>query len=516
MALKGNDRDNHFNGTIFDDEIYAFGGNDDIDGSPGSDYIDGGLGTDLIVYTYFDSVVGIFESTAIDVDLQRGIQFGGWAEGDFLVDIEDIIGTLENDTIRGDGEANDFDGFTGDDTLDGRAGDDVMKGNDGNDTITGGLGQDLLQGGNHNDTLFGDPGNDRLEGGASVDMVNYLSSAAAVQVFLNAGIASGADVGADVLSGIENATGSTFADFLVGNSGANVLAGSNGNDTLAGLGGADVLSGGIGFDTANYVASTAGVIVDLTVGAGLGGDATNDTLISIENLTGSNLIDALTGNAFANILDGGGGADQLRGRAGNDVYIVDDAGDSVTEATGEGQDEVRASVSFALVAGAEVETLRTTDDNGTAAINLTGSVFANLIVGNNGNNALNGAAGADTLIGGRGVDLLTGGSEADTFVFRDVADSGTSVPVMDLIVDFDPLAGDLIDLIQIDADVFTAGNQAFTFIGAAGFSGTPGEVNFVQQNGETIIQVQTGVVADSEMSIRIAGLVTPDASWFVL
>ena len=63
MALKGNDRDNHFNGTIFDDEIYAFGGNDDIDGSPGSDYIDGGLGTDLIVYTYFDSVVGIFESS---------------------------------------------------------------------------------------------------------------------------------------------------------------------------------------------------------------------------------------------------------------------------------------------------------------------------------------------------------------------------------------------------------------------------------------------------------------------
>ena len=34
MALKGNDRDNHFNGTIFDDEIYAFGGNDDIHGSP--------------------------------------------------------------------------------------------------------------------------------------------------------------------------------------------------------------------------------------------------------------------------------------------------------------------------------------------------------------------------------------------------------------------------------------------------------------------------------------------------
>jgi hypothetical protein len=87
---------------------------------------------------------------------------------------------------------------------------------------------------------------------------------------------------------------------------------------------------------------------------------------------------------------------------------------------------------------------------------------------------------------------------------------------MDLIADFDPLEGDLIDLGGVDANAIAGGNQAFTFIGAAGFSGTPGEVNFSHLNGETIIQLQTGVVADSEMSIRIAGIVTPEASWFLL
>ena len=63
--------------------------------------------------------------------------------------------------------------------------------------------------------------------------------------------------------------------------------------------------------------------------------------------------------------------------------------------------------------------------------------------------------------------------------------------------------------------MFAAGNQAFTFIGAAAFSDTPGEVNFVHVNGDTIIQLQTGVAA-TPRRIRIPGIVTPDASMFVL
>ena len=53
----------------------------------------------------------------------------------------------------------------------------------------------------------------------------------------------------------------------------------------------------------------------------------------------------------ANMLDGGGGTDLMAGRAGNDIYIVDNAGDVVIETAGQGIDEVRTSVSYALTAG---------------------------------------------------------------------------------------------------------------------------------------------------------------------
>jgi serralysin len=82
--------------------------------------------------------------------------------------------------------------------------------------------------------------------------------------------------------------------------------------------------------------------------------------------------------------------------------------------------------------------------------------------------------------------------------------------------DFNVAEGDRMDLSGVDADIYAAGNQAFRFIGNAAFSGTPGEINYVHQNGETLIQMQTGTSADAEGVIRIPGIVTPEASWFVL
>ena len=77
------------------------------------------------------------------------------------------------------------------------------------------------------------------------------------------------------------------------------------------------------------------------------------------------------------MLDGKGGADTMTGDAGDDTYMVDDAGDRVIEAAGGGSDTVYASTSYTLAAGQSVELLRT-DLRSAArtAINLTGNEFA--------------------------------------------------------------------------------------------------------------------------------------------
>ena len=119
----------------------------------------------------------------------------------------------------------------------------------------------------------------------------------------------------DVLNG---GAGNTD-DTMYGLAGNDTLHGGSGNDLLIGGPGNDLLDGGTGTDTASYTDATNPVTVSLAVTGPQDTGWGIDTLVSIENLIGSNYNDTLTGNSLNNVIDGGAGNDWLHGLGGNDT-----------------------------------------------------------------------------------------------------------------------------------------------------------------------------------------------------
>ena len=115
----------------------------------------------------------------------------------------------------------------------------------------------------------------------------------------------------------------------------------------------------------------------------------------INGTTGNENLNGTTSN---DTLDGGVGADTMIGGLGNDTYVVDNAGDVITELAGEGTDTVKSSITYTL--GKNIEYLLQT---GNSSINDIGNTLANRLTGNNGKNLLDGGAGSDTMIGGLGM-----------------------------------------------------------------------------------------------------------------
>jgi Ca2+-binding RTX toxin-like protein len=206
-----------------EDFIFGLGGDDDILGGAGADYINGGTGVDYA--EYYDSAVGV------NVSLETGLGYGGTAEGDVLVDIENLWGSNSADWLIGN------------------SGNNVLFGAGGDDMLAGGAGADHLIGGGNNDTLKGGGGADTLDGDGGIDTASYSGSSAHVFVSLLSDFADWGDAAGDELNNVENLTGSNYDDTLAGDDGVNVLQGLNGHDSLWGYGGADTLLGGVGDDT---------------------------------------------------------------------------------------------------------------------------------------------------------------------------------------------------------------------------------------------------------------------------
>ena len=275
-------------------------------------------------------------------------------------------------------------------------------------------------------------------------------------------------------------TGHARNNDILGNSGRNDLSGRGGADLLAGRGDDDDLFGGWGDDTLDggtgddwmqggagddvYFVDDADDFVIETAGRG------SDVVLSSIRYRLPNQVEGLAltgrgdltgiGNAAVNAITGNTGDNILLGLAGNDL--------------------VRSRVSYSLDANVEALTL-----TGSGATDGVGNALANTLRGNANSNVLIGAAGRDTLvggadddilIGGSGPDLLRGSAGLDSFVFRTPGEAGFGA-ARDRIGDF-TLGEDWIDLADIDARTGIAGDQAFSFIGRAGFGGNGGELRY--------------------------------------
>ena len=513
-------------GAIDADELRGGGGNDVLVGGAGADNLIGGAGTDTADYTG--------SGAGVRINLATGTGTGGQAQGDRLEEIENLIGSAHDDNLTGDSINN------------------ALMGADGNDTLIGGAGNDTLAGGN---------GGDVLGGGTGIDRAQYIDATAAVVADLalpgnNTGFAAG-----DTYFSIENLFGGNFDDTLRGDSIANSiwgadgndivfgrsgndsLYGMDGNDTLVGGAGGDLLNGGSGTDRAQYNDATAGLTVDLQTPGDNTGIAAGDSYVSIEDVYGSNFADTLRGDSVSNSLFGVNGNDVIFGRDGNDSLFGTNGNDTLVGGAGGdllsgGTGTDRAQYNDAT-AGLTVDLETPGNNTGIAAgdsyvsiedlfggnfsDNLRGNVLANSIWGGNGNDViygrdgndtLNGGNGNDTLIGQVGRDFLYGNGGNDTFQFLDPTDSSADA-LRDHIQDFSKGA-DVIDLSHIDAKTTTAGNQAFSFIGAANFHGVAGELHAVNSSGNALVEGDVNGDGHPDFSIVVVGVTNLHASDFLL
>ena len=379
-------------------------GNDTLEGMGGADTLDGGTGTNTASYQHASVgvIVNLFDNQLGSITNILGVTQAGDAAGDVFANIQNLIGSAGNDYLVGNTQAN------------------YIRGGGGNDTLEG-YGNTIAVGG------------DTLDGGTGINnTASYAHSTAAVL----AGLATSATYGTtanngtitglatDTFINIQNITGGSGDDTLVGDANANILTGGNGNDTLHGGAGADTLIGGSGTNTASYADASAAVTVNLTdnvfgalsttLGVAQAGDALGDQFSGIQNVIGSTGNDSIIGDSQDNYLSGGDGNDTLEGMGGADT--LDGGAGNNTASYAHANAAVAALLGTAPAGSGIVASGHALNDVYINIQNLTGSNFNDTLVGSTGDNVLDGGVGNDLLISNGGNDTLLGGAGDDTLV----------------------------------------------------------------------------------------------------
>lgn len=476
--------------------LWGGAGDDLLEGMGGADRLEGGLGSNTASYAHATSAGsdagGLLGVTASLTNTSANV---GHAQGDVYVDIQHLEGSLYNDVLQGDAGSNTLSGLQGDDTLEGLSGADTLMGGAGNNTAsyanagTGGVTASLhnpanntghalgdsyvdiqnllgstgddslegstdntvnrLEGGAGNDVLIGRGGGDLLIGGTDQqtgagltltggDTASYAGVAtgvtASLTVFFSHGnpVLTSGDAGGDSYDGIENLTGSSYDDSLIGNAGNNWLRGDSGDDTLEGMEGADRLDGGSGNNTASYAhaapvnnTTLEGITALLTnlaapafgVALTASGHAFGDSYENIANLRGSEHHDTLVGNTSVNTLTGGSGDDTLEGLAGADVLDGGLGNDTASYEHAAAGVTASLTASFsrgpAVTFAGDAAGLAGATDVFVNVENLLGSMLNDTLIGSSGINTLRGGDGDDVLEGMGDGDVLDGGAGVD-------------------------------------------------------------------------------------------------------
>lgn len=389
-----------------------------------------------------------------------------------------LTGTAGNDTMSGSA-AFDALGNAISDAVDGLGGIDSF-------VLTGALASySLAIDANGNLVVSGPDGTDTLTGIELLQATDGIHPVGALVGFSQPSL-TGLTVSASASSGNDYLVGGVQGDAIGGGGGNDTIAGLLGNDTLFGNAGSDALLGGDGLDQLE-----GGAGGDLMFGGAgddlLRGDvidvAGNDTLLGED---GNDWLDAGAGNDW---LDGGVGDDTVYGGLGGDVL------------RGGGGDDVLFGDVYS-------------DRSHEISVNAsdTTTVYEDVLLG---------GAGNDTLVGGYGADLMDGGAGADVFSIRNRNESTLAAP--DVIITFNGAVvaqqalqglasyatvgaeGDRIDVSEIDAITGTTANDAFSFVGTAGFTAA-GQLRYQTSGAATLIEgdVNGDRTADFRIQVNIA------------
>ncbi|SFC57631.1 calcium-binding protein, partial [Tropicimonas isoalkanivorans] len=296
------------------DTLYGGDGFDLLCGGAGADWLDGGEGVDIASYAG--------SGEAVEIDLSTGTASGGDADGDTLVSIEGVEGTIYDDRLTGDAGDNRFRPGQGDDVVDGGAGFDTVDYSDGSSPVTislaltdaqdtGGAGRDTLI---SIESMLGSQFDDVLEGTAAYE--EFRGGAGADTIVTGGGgdLAFGRRGDDEIIGGggAETLLGGFGADRIFANGEGTRADGEGGNDELWGSAATETLLGGAGND---YISTGGG---GDTADGGLG----DDEIVGgggAETLLGGDGIDVIHANGEGTEADGGNGDDELWGSAARET-----------------------------------------------------------------------------------------------------------------------------------------------------------------------------------------------------